>query len=333
MTVVTTADMALEARAEFYLCLAKAFSAHKYPLDVSLLQSALLPDLKLLAGQLPALGQDWLEAFDQTLGQVGKSAPSLPDRIMPEYARLFLMPPALAPLNLGYYLDGNGQGSTGKTLDRCYHRYGLALSSDFHDLPDHLALNLQWIAWVFASIVETEATAPGAEQSENSLRDLGWVLSHITLPACTQLLEKVQKAADDGGLSAVWPQLVTVTVDQLADDVEQLRALVNAELERAPAVSQWPETDAVATDVVARKPIAPSTAPASASASATRETLTCKACGTAFVADEALSTMFRQLTDVGLSTDHMEVCSDCQTNQPLAATMTPPGAKRFQPRH
>lgn len=325
MTVHSAADMAPEERAELYLCLAKAFSAHKHPLDVGQLRSALLPDFRQLAESLPALTETWLQDFARALEQTDQA-----DSVMREHARLFLTPPAPASLNLGHYLDGSGQGATGQTLDRCYHRYGLVLSRDFHDLPDHLALNLQWIAWVFASIAETQAETPGTEESENSLRDLGWVLSHITLPACNQLLEKVQNAVQDFGFSPVWPMLVALAVEQLTDDVKRLRALVSAATERTPAAepfNEWSDADRMET-IAAKSSEADSLPP-----SAELQTMTCRTCGSDFVADEALSTMVQKLRAVGLTTDHMEVCPDCQTEQPVPGTMTPPGAKRFQPRH
>lgn len=96
------------ASAELYLCLSRAFLTPLNGVTLRALREGLQPDLEELAERLPAIDAEWLAAFRSTLEAVPSS-----ERLLVGYSRLFLTPPAPAPLNLGGYLDGGlmGQGS------------------------------------------------------------------------------------------------------------------------------------------------------------------------------------------------------------------------------
>lgn len=63
-----------------------------------------------------------------------------------EHARLFLVPPIAVPLNTGIYLDGALGGISSQMIASCYDTAGVAPDERFHDLPDHVAMQLEFVA-------------------------------------------------------------------------------------------------------------------------------------------------------------------------------------------
>ena len=66
------------------------------------------------------------------------------------YSKLFLTPPAPVALNTGLYLDGAVMGSSVQAVEGWYRRHGLERDDSFHDLPDHVVLQLEFVARLFA---------------------------------------------------------------------------------------------------------------------------------------------------------------------------------------
>lgn len=62
------------------------------------------------------------------------------------YAALFLTPPVLAPLNTGLLLEGSLAGWVAQQAKACYQTAGFEPCEDFHDLPDHVAMQLEFMA-------------------------------------------------------------------------------------------------------------------------------------------------------------------------------------------
>ena len=291
----------LIARAELYLCLAKLFSQHDQPLTAAHLQATLMPDLDDLSAMLPALTEQWRHDFQQALDTHTQT-----DSLLVEYSQLFLTPPAPAPLNLGYYIDGGLMGESSRSLSSCYQAAGLAREAGFHDLDDHLSLNLQYLTWLYAHASETK--------NEADLQQAAGVIQQFSLPAVSSLLSKVQQAAHAKKLSGVWPALVQLTLHQLQQDLSDFAHLL-----------QQPETPELSLVEAAPATILPEV-------EAEIMALNCAQCGTVFQAEAPMATMINQLKAVGLNTAHMELCPACADPSLKPATLTPPGAKRFKKR-
>lgn len=291
---------ALMPRAEFYLCMARVFLAGQEGLTAAHLKDELLEDLKALAKDLPAITSEQVQQLQVSLEKLDNQ-----QGLIKEYSRLFMTPPAPAPLNLGYYLDGGIMGTSTRAMEIYYLRYQLEKDQAFHDLPDHLALNLQWLAWVLAQLLEEAGDQP-AFQSQ-AIQDMGSFINNYTLPAVQQLANKVQAATEQYQLSTTWLNLITMTQSQLEADLNSLKTLLPVQ-EEASAPRQAPEQREAAADA---RP---------------DEELECQACGVTFTAGEALAEMISRLKTAGVAYDHMLICSNCRETSLDQGQMKPPGS-------
>jgi TorA maturation chaperone TorD len=72
-----------------------------------------------------------------------------PLELLQIYSRVFLAPPRHTQINTGSYLDGSVGGGCVLALEQEYLRHGVARADDFHDLADHVAVQIEFVAWLF----------------------------------------------------------------------------------------------------------------------------------------------------------------------------------------
>jgi putative dimethyl sulfoxide reductase chaperone len=293
----------LAPAAELSLCLSRAFLAPQAGVTLAEAQGPLLEDLASLAETLPTLTPERLEALSRALAALTDT-----QQLLLGYSRLFLTPPAPAPLNLGAYLDGALMGQSTQSMLALYRRHGLERDPAFRELPDHLSLNLQWLAWVYSAIQEAsdagEATAPAVIDAVTMLRD-------FTLPALAALRGKLAQAASDA-TTLPWRALVELTHAQLAHDLTRLAPLAPARPSPVAADADREATRAAMATFEASE--------------APRETLSCRRCGEAFESDPVLAEMRQRLAAAGVSADHLAVCPRCQGRDTASPSLKPPGA-------
>ncbi len=145
-------DEALRLRAEFYLCLARAFLPPGDEADFRGLTAFLADDLGDLARRLDYPIADELSEF-----RAAASALASPLSLLQTYAALFLTPPAPVPINAGLYLDGALMGESVRAMEDCYRRCGVERGEHFRDLSDHVAVQLEFAAYLYASAAESPA--------------------------------------------------------------------------------------------------------------------------------------------------------------------------------
>ncbi|WP_163576663.1 TorD/DmsD family molecular chaperone [Halomonas faecis] len=313
-----TSDRTPLASAELYLCLSRAFLTPVRHVTREELRDALLPDLRELAGQLPAISDDWLARFTATLDAVDSS-----QQLLLGYSKLFLTPPAPAPLNLGAHLDGAIQGRSALRIEALYRRHGLERATDFHDLPDHLALNLQWLAWMLSRWLEAHpngSPAPDSDtapESRDIVHDLHAMLQEITHPGVARLRQAIAVAVDASRPEQqLWQWLVELTQHQLAHDMAWLSPLAVAQA--MPASSQAR---------VDKQPVAdnePTDDNAYGRCVVSATAMDCRVCGERFPPDAVLSEMHERLTTAGLDAAHLALCSQCREVDTASPAMTPP---------
>jgi putative dimethyl sulfoxide reductase chaperone len=151
-----TTDATLVSKSEFLLCLARAFAIPQAPESLELLRDALPEDLAELASDC---GYD----IDEPLSDYRAAMAGLPDgdRLLVIYSRLFLVPGDRHPsLNTGAYLDGTVAGGSVTAMETCYGRCGLEKDDGVQDLPDHLSIQLEFVARLLAA--ESQARITGA---------------------------------------------------------------------------------------------------------------------------------------------------------------------------
>ncbi len=133
------------ARAEFYLCLARAFLPPHTEDDYRALAVYLADDLADLAGEIGYPISEPLALLRAAFGALPGSL-----ALLQLYSKLFLTPPTPVALNTGRYLDGAVMGGSVQAVADWYRRHGLERTESFHDLPDHVTLQLEFVARLFA---------------------------------------------------------------------------------------------------------------------------------------------------------------------------------------
>jgi TorA maturation chaperone TorD len=142
----------LALTAELYLCLAHALRAPKTQEQCDGMRELLGPDLEELGAELGHDFGDALAAYRDAVN--AHDAVSL----LQLYSRLFLTPPMLARTNAGAYLDRPELGATVAALEDIYGRCGVERLESFHDQADHVVVQLEFAAYLYACAARGEAT-------------------------------------------------------------------------------------------------------------------------------------------------------------------------------
>lgn len=137
---------------ELWTILARAFLPPTAPAVAGAFCQFLADDLDELVQTL-ALPRDDIEALRASLAAFADN-----QALLIHYSGLFLAPPVKARLNLCHYLDGGANGASLDEMELAYAHHGIAPSADFHDLPDHLSMQLEFLA----VLCGTEDTLPEA---------------------------------------------------------------------------------------------------------------------------------------------------------------------------
>lgn len=153
-------------RADLLLCLSRAFLppppqwsvcdwAQPLADDLAELGASLSIDTGAAQSALAAACADWAaEAADPAHRDSG-------DAWLVAYARLFLTPPVKVPLNTGLYLEGSLAGQAAQMMRTCYEVAGVQPDERFHDLPDHVAMQLEFLGRLYERAARGEADAAG----------------------------------------------------------------------------------------------------------------------------------------------------------------------------
>lgn len=138
---------AASAKAEFFVCLSRAFR----PLATAQARASFARDLP---DDLAALAAEAGYALEALLTRFAAAARVSEGSLLEDYSALFLVPPVKVPLNAGLYLDGGLLGRATQAMLERYAQAGLAPDEGFRDLPDHVAMQLEYVATMFARAAE-----------------------------------------------------------------------------------------------------------------------------------------------------------------------------------
>lgn len=289
----------LTERAEFYLCLARAFLPPREERDFHAIR-------EYLATELAELGAAIGYPIGRTLEQFRAALARITDQqdLLQLYSRLFLTPPTPAHLNAGVYLDGGIMGGSVLQIENCYRRFGLAGSPDFHDAPDHLGSLLEFVAFLHASARETPETksATTIPVRLDEARDFAHRYLASWLPALCHDLD----AATAHGPAGVYAALANV-----------LRTAVTHDLARTAVTTSEPV------------PVHPDSSAARPGPEAADQ-FHCRRCGTGFVPAQEMHAILLTLKRSGLGTEHLDLCPDCRTQAMGLSRMSPPDHKRLR---
>jgi TorA maturation chaperone TorD len=147
-------------KVELYLCLSQAFLPPTTDAAYAALRDHLADDLGELASvsgyPVAAELTAWREAMDGIADQ---------EALLVAYSRLFLVPGDAQPaINAGVYLDGTVNGNSVAAMEDCYRRCGLEPDrAQLADLPDHVARQLEFVAYLYAEAAARERGEAAAD--------------------------------------------------------------------------------------------------------------------------------------------------------------------------
>lgn len=131
-------------RAELYLCLARSFLPPAGEAAFAALRDMLADDLEVLCA---SLGYS-VSLDDFRIAVAGISDADALSRL---YSKLFLAPPRRAQIHSGAYLDGGLMGRSVQALEACYRHCGVERRDEFRSPPDHVSVQLEFVAYLYAS--------------------------------------------------------------------------------------------------------------------------------------------------------------------------------------
>ena len=137
----------LSARAEFYQCLARAFLVPRDEALALAMRDVLADDLAELAAEIGYEIATPLAQYREQLGRVPG-----PAALLQIYSAIFLAPPVPARINAGMYLDGAMNGGSVKAMEEAYLACGVERDEDFRDLADHVTVQLEFVAMLYAAL-------------------------------------------------------------------------------------------------------------------------------------------------------------------------------------
>jgi len=151
-------------RADLLLCLSGAFLPPPPAWSVCDWAQPLADDLAELGAALGVDTRETLDALAAASARWAAAASRDDDSADPwlvEYARLFLTPPVPVPLNAGVYLEGALGGASAQMMLSCYQTAGVAPDERFRDLPDHVAMQLEFVGRLYERAARGDADAAG----------------------------------------------------------------------------------------------------------------------------------------------------------------------------
>jgi putative dimethyl sulfoxide reductase chaperone len=109
-----------------------------------------------------------------------------------EYARLFVGPMALqAPPYGSYYLEHGKQvmGESTQAVLQFYRRSGLRMDADFTEMPDHIAVELEFVSYCLQKAVSADDQAVTLQWVDTAGSFLGQFLGKWYIQFCEKLRE------------------------------------------------------------------------------------------------------------------------------------------------
>jgi putative dimethyl sulfoxide reductase chaperone len=122
------------------------------------------------------------------------------------YTHLFLGPPGiLAPPYASFYLDKNCEvmGPSTVNITKLYNRAGLGLDSDFNEMPDHIAVMLEFLYFLFfqEAVAGTETNAERQKHLADTRRNFLHDYMFTWIPAFCRKIRDAEEHPFYGGLA------------------------------------------------------------------------------------------------------------------------------------
>lgn len=283
----------LNGLSDLYMMLSLAFRTPNDPGRVAAMRAYLVGDLAAAAQEAA------VEFAAADLTALAEALAAIPDdlTLLQIYSALFLTPPRLASLSAGIYLDGGILGRSVDGMRDAYRRHGVGYAGTDGDLPDHLAVQLEFMALLYGrAAVAADNDSGGAAQTK-LIAEAEFFRDVYILPWLPVLISKIA-AADIAAVASVNPYLALVRL-----------ALTLAAAGRTPKPARVQPERVVTT-------------------TATKDFQICRVCGASFALSTELRNMHKILHKKGIDGDFLNACPDCRTTEMGAVTLIPPELRR-----
>lgn len=275
----------LQERSQFYLMLAQAFLPPQSEEHFRAMADFLADDLADLDATLGyGIGSE-LDALRHAMSRL-----STQEGLLVDYSRLFLQPPRVATLNVCHALDGAMNGGTVAEIALFYRNYGVERGEHFKDLPDHVAVQLEFVSYLYGRAAESaERGTPDADAEKAARHFLHYFVSR-------------------------WISHFETSVEEAGKRLE----LVNPWLPLARILALATARDAVVNPDWARERKRVEVAMDKA-----RQMYAAKG-----ITPEALANIERKLREQGLATDHLQIVPEGRDAAMGLTARTPPDPRR-----
>lgn len=276
-------------RSAFYLTLSRAFTTPQTPAAFEGFRCALAQDLSEYGRVLAYPIEDAAGFLQRSVESVGSA-----EELLQIYSALFLQPPRRAHLNASLHLDGALLGRSADACERAYAQHGLGRAEDFRELPDHLSLQLEFLAFLYGQAAQ-EPAAAGALVAEAQSFIRALVLAWVPM-----LARQLREAVIENGLHPLYVHLVGILQDALTVDAgemsEELWSVIDPERAAARRAQE-------------------------------REMVHCRECGVAIAPAGRVRRVRKVLGQQGIDASHLDLCFDCRgAPQALLAQLGAGGA-------
>ena len=205
-------------RGDCYRMLAACFYP---PGDKILLEEDLVGNLSAALRRTCPEAQGWADEMESSRRQAGNQ------ELAVDHARLFVGPFGLKAAPYGsLYLDGDGKvmGNSTMRVVQIYEQEGLELDGEFAELPDHVAVELEFLYYlIYRAVGESEEGE--AERSGRSVAAQRAFLSEFLLPWLEPFCGRIKEEA----ATVFYRALADCVLVFARRDQEYLESLVRAE--------------------------------------------------------------------------------------------------------
>ena len=269
----------LAAKAEFYLTLSRAFlpPTHADSHDAF---------VRVLPGELREIARQAGYSVELGIAGYAAAAANIRDQLqlLQTYSGLFLMPPREVQLHVSVYLDGTILGGSSDGIMKCYAAQGLGRSDNFHDLPDHISVVLEFLALLFAKAAESDGYPQADLLNDAGEFNRNYLLSWV--PIMRRQLARTLSECADRGHSPIYLHLAAILQDALVTDAGELTPMLKRVLD--------PEALAKTHNEVSR------------------EMARCRECGADIAPAGRVRRVRKVLEKEGLDTSHLDLCPKCR---------------------
>lgn len=181
----------------------------------------MLIDLQIGVGELLNSSDYWNEyTFAENLQQLISNIIDLDlnerKQLVNEYNRLFLIKPKVPPYETTYLKHlGKSEGMIGAELSGIYGSAGLVVSPEFNELPDHIAVQLEFMSF----LCEKESTALQEDNQQNLITAQQEQRSFLNNHLARWFPKFAKKVLEEANSELLYRQVVETTFGFLRNEL------------------------------------------------------------------------------------------------------------------